>query len=83
MPDALLAMESFQDGIYHHASLSIEEQPVYNRGRPRKDGIRGIKELRYRIQARISEDTEATLRLREEAGCFVLLTSVPEHERGG
>ena len=37
----------------------------------------------YRIHARISEDTEATLRLREKAGCFVLLTSVPEHEISG
>ena len=83
IPDALSAMESFHHGIYHHASLSIEEQPVYSRGRPRKDGIRRIKDLRYRIQGQISEDTEATLRLREKAGCFVLLTSVPEHEMSG
>ncbi|HDP25191.1 MAG TPA: IS1634 family transposase [Deltaproteobacteria bacterium] len=83
MPDALKTVESFQDGAYHHTSLFIEEHPVYGRGRPRKDGIRSMKELRYRIQAQISEDAEAILRLREEAGCFVLLTSVPEHEMSG
>jgi len=83
MPDALSALDSFRDGTYHHARLAIEELPVYGRGRPRKDGTRRIKDHRYRITAHISEDKKAISRLREEAGCFVLITSVPEDEMSG
>jgi len=83
MPDALKGVETFREGLYHHASLSIEERPVYGRGRPSRDGIRRVKEVRYRIRAQVSENTDATLKLREEAGCFVLLTSIPENEMCG
>ena len=42
-----------------------------------KSGIREIKEMRYNIEAKIEEKDDAIKMLQEEAGCFVLLSNVP------
>jgi transposase len=62
---------------YHRVDVTVEERPLYGRGRPSPDKPRPIKALRYRLKTTISTHTERIARLEEEAGCFVLLTNVP------
>ncbi|EFK07011.1 conserved hypothetical protein [delta proteobacterium NaphS2] len=62
---------------YYEISTRVEEKPVYGRGRPRNDGFREIKEMRYLVSAKVSENQEAVSTFRKEAGCFVMLTNVP------
>lgn len=62
---------------YHRLDVTVEERPVYGRGRPSPHKPRPIKAMRYRLQTTISPQTERIARLEEEAGCFVLLTNVP------
>jgi hypothetical protein len=57
--------------------VTVEERPVYGRGRPSPHKPRPIKAMRYRLKTAISTQTERIARLEEEAGCFVLLTNVP------
>jgi len=62
---------------YHRVDVTVEERPVYDRGRPSPQKPRPIKAMRYRLKTTISPQTEHIARLEEEAGCFVLLTNVP------
>ena len=62
---------------YHLLDVTVEERPLYGRGRPSADKPRTIKAMRYRLKTTISPQTERIARLEEEAGCFVLLTNVP------
>jgi len=62
---------------YHRVDVTVEERPVYGRGRPSPQKPRPIKAMRYRLKTTISPHTEHIARLEEEAGCFVLLTNVP------
>lgn len=62
---------------YHRMEVTVEERPVYGRGRPSAHKPRPITARRYRLQTAISPQTERIARLEEEAGCFVLLTNVP------
>ena len=67
---------------YYEISTRVEEKPIYGRGRPRNDGFREIKEMRYLVSADISENKVAVSTFRKEAGCFVLLTNVPMEAQG-
>jgi transposase len=62
---------------YHLVDVTVEERPVYGRGRPNSHQPRPIKAMRYRLKITIRPHTEHIGRLEEEAGCFVLLTNVP------
>jgi len=62
---------------YYEISTRVEEKPLYGRGRPRKDGFREVKEMRYLVSAKVSENQDAVSTFRKEAGCFVMLTNVP------
>jgi transposase len=62
---------------YHLVDVTVEERPVYGRGRPSLQKPRPITAMRYRLKPAISPQTERIARLEEEAGCFVLLTNVP------
>src|SRR5262245_4278315 len=62
---------------YHRMEVTVEERPVYGRGRPSAHKPRPITAMRYRLKTVISPQTERIARLEEEAGCFVLLTNVP------
>ena len=62
---------------YHRLEVTVEERPVYGRGRPSLQKPRPIKAMRYRLKTAMSPQTERIARLEEEAGCFVLLTNVP------
>ncbi len=75
-PDAQKAAEELRDGKYHTILSSILEKPVYARGRPNKDGIRKIKQIRYLIHTQIQQNGDAIATMEEEAGCFVLLTNI-------
>jgi transposase len=62
---------------YHLVDVTVEERPVYGRGRPSAQKPRPVKAMRYRLKTTIHPQTERIVRLEEEAGCFVLLTNVP------
>jgi transposase len=69
---------------YYSIQAQVEERPRYKRGRP-KGGMKEVAEMRYGISAVITENEAAIAALREEAGCFVLLSNVPKpeaHESG-
>jgi transposase len=69
-----LQKESLQ---YHELELRVVEKPQYARGRPKADGTRALKHMHYGISAQLTEKAEAIAIMKEEAGCFVLLTNVP------
>jgi transposase len=62
---------------YHLVDVTVEERPVYGRGRPSSHKPRPIKATLYRLKTTIRPHTECIGRMEEEAGCFVLLTNVP------
>ena len=62
---------------YHQVDVTVEERPLYGRGRPSRDKPRTVKAMRYRLRTTIRPQTERIVRMEEEAGCFVLLTNVP------
>ena len=62
---------------YYVLNTEIEERPRYKRGRP-KGGIREIKQMRYGLIGTVIEDEKSVSKLRQEAGCFVMLTNVPK-----
>lgn len=66
---------------YYELSTRIEEKAIYGKGRPKNDGAREIKEMRYLVLADISENKVAVSTFRKEAGCFVLITNVPRETR--
>jgi transposase len=64
---------------YYSLTVQVEERPRYKRGRP-KGGVKEVAEMRYGISAVIAQDEAAVAALREEAGCFVLVSNVPKPE---
>jgi len=62
---------------FHDIELRIEERPLYARGRPRADGSRALKQMRYAVTGTLTQKPEALSTMREQAGCFVLITNVP------
>lgn len=62
---------------YYSIKAEVQTRPKYKRGRP-KGGRKEVAEMRYGISAIITEDESAVATLREEAGCFVLITNVPK-----
>jgi len=83
LADVQAAQEEFskRSCTYHVVNTEIEERPKYKRGRPR-GGVREVKEMRYGLLATIAEDEKAVSRLRQEAGCFVMLTNVAKEGEG-
>ena len=75
--DATAAQLRAVRAAYHGIEVTVEEQPVYGRGRPSAQKPRPIKAMRYHLKTHIHTHTERIARLEEEAGCFVLLTNVP------
>lgn len=62
--------------VYYTIKADVQQRPTYKRGRP-KNGIKQVAHMRYGISVSITEDTAAVAALREQAGCFVLITNVP------
>jgi transposase len=67
---------------YYQIQIETEERPRYKRGRPR-GGVRQVSEMRYGLCWKLVENKQTVSRLKEEAGCFVLITNVPVHGDGG
>jgi len=61
----------------HRIEATVREKVRYARGRPPNERPRTIGSIRYTVDAQVVEDAEAVARLREEAGCFVLLSNAP------
>src|ERR1035438_5758129 len=72
LPDAQAAVKAFPNGSLHQAYFVFEEHPVYGRGRPCKNETRPVKNMRYGVVVKVSENNDAIEKLREKAGCFVL-----------
>jgi transposase len=81
LPDAHAAA-TFPSGL-HRVSVAVEERPGDGRGRPCKDGTRRLQGMRYRVRTTVTENEGAVAKLRETAGCFVLLTTIPVTEKNG
>jgi transposase len=79
MEDTRAAMARLQEESrrFHNIELTIEERPLYARGRPKADGSRALKQMRYAITGELAQKTEAVETMREQAGCFVLISNVP------
>jgi len=63
---------------YYRIETEIVEKVKYARGRPKKNQPRKIVETKYEIVAQFKEKAEEVERKKDEAGCFVLLTNVPQ-----
>jgi len=76
--DATAAGQKLKDQNTTFYNVDFEVEPIlkYNRGRPKKDGTKQIKEINYGLCWKITEKEQSIAKLKEEAGCFVLLTNV-------
>jgi transposase len=62
----------------HRVEVASEERPKYGRGRPSLHTPRAVNTIRDGLKATLTERQEVIARKDEEAGCFVLLTNVPQ-----
>jgi len=73
-------------GQFHRLETAVVEKLRHPPGRPPRDRPRPVASVRYLVQAKPEPDAMRIARQREEAGCFVLLSNVPEqgpHARTG
>jgi len=82
LADAQAAVKRVGSGLLHKLNAQTQERPQYHRGRPKKDGARSLKEMRYGLGIELEVDEEAITKLRDEAGCFVLITNTPGEGAG-
>lgn len=82
-PDAQAALSRLARGRFYEIEGQIEQEPVHGRGRPKADGTRAVKRIRYRLKLTIKPRERAIERARKEAGCFVLISNEPEQAAGG
>lgn len=82
--DAEAALEKLMrsaDTSYHQIAAQIEKVPKYGRGRPAKGKPRTPLHYEYMLVTKILEAPEKVAPLRDQAGCFVLLSNlVEQHE---
>ena len=81
LPDAQAAAAAFPSGALHKTDFVFAEHPVYGRGRPCVNEARAVKSKQYGVVVKVSENSAAIEKLREKAGCFVLLTNVTAKEK--
>nr|WDE41618.1 hypothetical protein [uncultured bacterium] len=65
---------------YHCLQVNIKKVPKYGRGRPAAGKPRQVLRYEYQLTATIVEAPEKVSPLREEAGCFVLLTNLLDQQ---
>jgi transposase len=65
---------------YHQLQIQIEKVPKYPRGRPPKDKPREVLRYEYQLITTIRPDDEKVTPLRDQAGCFVLLTNLLDQQ---
>jgi transposase len=78
LPDAQRALLRLPRGKLHCVVGEVYEVPHYPKGRPKAHEVRTPSRIDYRLALRLEPDEEAISRLQLEAGCFVLLTNIPE-----
>jgi transposase len=78
--DAAAAADKLQSegSSCHDCCCEVVEKVTYCRGRPPKSGERKVSKTRYVLDGRLVERSDEVERMRQAAGCFVLLTNVPE-----
>ena len=81
LADAQAVVEAFKSSKFHDASIIIEEQPIFGRGRPNKNDVRIAKTIQYNLSIKLTEKSEAIKELKEKAGCFVLLSNVTTEKK--
>ena len=65
---------------YYRLQFDVEKIPKYGRGRPAAGKARPVLRYDYRLTATIQEAPEKVNPLREEAGCFVLLSNLLDQQ---
>jgi len=79
-PDALAAAEKLSHlpgrSDYFSIKASVNEVAKYRRGRPKKGEERIPEAYEYHVNISFEEDKSKVSSLREEAGCFVLLSNL-------
>jgi len=65
---------------YHRLRVDVEKIPKYGRGRPAAGKPRPVLRYEYQLTATILEAPDKVTPLREEAGCFVLLTNLVDQQ---
>jgi len=73
--DAQVAAENRKPPKYHKLKIDIEEKRIYKRGRP-KNGKKEVADIRYILRCNIIPDDKLIENLKEEAGCFVLISNI-------
>jgi len=82
LADAEAAIKRIGSGSLHKLSATTQERPQYHKGRPKKDGARSLKDMRYGLNIELEVDEKAIRKLKDEAGCFVLITNTPREGAG-
>ena len=75
--DALLKKTTLN---FHQLKFCIEEDPIYERGRPKQGQPRNIKQQRYQICAELLTLQQKVDKVKERSGCFVLISNVPTED---
>jgi transposase len=75
--DAQVAKDKAKVPKYHRFDIAIEEKKIYKKGRP-KGGIKEVADTRYILDCRISPDKDMIENLKQEAGCFVMITNLDD-----
>ncbi len=73
--DARIAAEKVRLPKYHKLEITVEEKTIYKKGRP-KNGQKEVADTRYTLSCGICPDDKLIKNLKEQAGCFVLITNV-------
>jgi hypothetical protein len=63
--------------LYHSCQCRVVDKVTYSRGRPPKNGKRKVSKIRSILEGDVVERSEEVERIREAAGCFLLLTNTP------
>lgn len=77
--DAQVALEKQKPLKYHKLNIAIEEKKIYKKGRP-KNGKKQVADTRYNLRCDIYPDDKLIKNLKEEAGCFVLISNVDKSQ---
>jgi len=73
--DAEIAAQKVHLPKYHKLNITVEEKTIYKKGRP-KNGIKEIADTLYILSCSIYPDEKMIKNLKDQAGCFVLITNV-------
>jgi transposase len=82
-PDAERGLGLCPRGEFHRIVGEIQEVLHYPKGRPKRNEARIPSRIEYRLALRLEVDEEAVSRAKLQAGCFVLLTNVPQEGARG